>query len=71
MDINTTYSTIGCVETRCRRRITKSQTCQHDQQLCGNEYYSYLIMVEYQQLNNEVVLCLDEGGGYMTPLLGL
>ena len=30
----------------------KIQTCQHDQQLYGNEYNSYLLMIEYPQLNN-------------------
>ena len=56
--IKNTYRTIGCGKNRCRRRI--SQTCQYDQQLYRNEYNSYLIIIESQQLNNEVIVCLYE-----------
>ena len=40
--------------------MKKSQTCQYDQWLYVNEYNSYLFMIEYQQLNNEVIFILDE-----------
>ena len=58
--IKTTYRTIGCEETNCRQRITKYQTCQHNQQFYGNEYNPYLIMIESQQLNNEDIFSLAE-----------
>ena len=53
VDIENTYRTIGCRETHCRRRMNKSQTCQYHQQLCGNEYNYYLIVIEYQEINDE------------------
>ena len=60
MAINNTYRTIGCRKTHCRRRIKKSQTCQYDQQLYGNEYNSYLIIIDSQKLDNEVIFILDD-----------
>ena len=61
MAIKTTYRTIGCRDTHCRRRITKSQTCQYDQQLYGNEYNSYHIIIESQQPKKNTIFCLAEG----------
>ena len=58
--IKTTYRTISYGETHCRRKITEYQTCHHDQQFYRNEYKSYLLMVESQQLNIEVIFCLAE-----------
>ena len=58
--IENTYRTIGCGETHCRRRTNKSQTCQYYQQLYGNEYNSYLIVIESQQLNEEFPKILDD-----------
>ena len=38
----------------------RSQTCQHDQMLYRNEYNSYLVIIESQQLKNEVIFFLAE-----------
>ena len=60
VDIDNTYRTISCVETHFRRRIKKSQTCQYYQQLYGNEYKSYLIIIESQQLKHEFIFRLND-----------
>ena len=56
--IKTTYRTIGWGETHCRRRIKEYQTYQNEQQLYGNEYNPYLIIIYSQQIKNEVIFYL-------------
>ena len=58
--IKMTYRTIDCGETHCRQRIKKSQACQHHQQLYGNEYNYYLLIIEYPQIQNGDSLFLAE-----------
>ena len=59
-DTKTTYKSIVCRETDCRQKINRSQICQHDQQLHGNEYNYYLLIIGSAQLNNGESLILAE-----------
>ena len=41
-------------------KIPSGSGMTHDQQLYINEYNSYITIIEYQQINIEVIFCLAE-----------